>query len=84
MGRASDSCKNAKDSGHSNCDTSFEYTPAEGFSGTDKFTYTIIDSNGATESATVTVTVKAAVSEIQELPTGALEDGEGKSDNDND
>jgi hypothetical protein len=71
------------DSGRGTHNEKIEYTPAEGFSGTDKFTYTIIDSNGATESATVTVTVKAAVSETEELPTGALEDGEGKSDSDN-
>ena len=35
-----------------------EYTPANGFSGTDSFTYTINDGNGATASATVTITVK--------------------------
>ena len=76
---------NDDDSGRGTHNEKIEYTPAEGFSGTDKFTYTIIDSNGATESATVTVTVNAAaVSETEELPTGALEDGEGKSDNDND
>lgn len=37
----------------------FTYTPASGFSGEDSFTYTILDSNGATSSANVTVTVAA-------------------------
>lgn len=36
------------------------YTPASGFSGTETFTYTLRDSNGATAQATVTVTVEAA------------------------
>jgi hypothetical protein len=83
-GDNNDNNNNDDDSGRGTHNEKIEYTPAEGFSGTDKFTYTIIDSNGATESATVTVTVKAAVSETEELPTGALEDGEGKSDSDND
>ncbi len=60
-----------------------KYTPAEGFSGTDDFTYTIVDSNGATESATVTVTVNQVVAETEELPKGALEDGESEENNDN-
>lgn len=70
------------DTGRGTHNERIEYTPAEGFSGTDKFTYTIIDSNGATESATVTVTVKQVIAETEELPEGALEDGEGKGDND--
>ncbi|MGH8171781.1 MAG: Ig-like domain-containing protein, partial [Rhodanobacteraceae bacterium] len=35
------------------------YTPANGFSGTDRFTYTIDDGRGGTASANVTVTVGA-------------------------
>ncbi len=35
------------------------YTPNTGFTGTDSFTYTITDSNGLTETATITVTVEA-------------------------
>ena len=38
-----------------------EYAPAEGFFGNDEFTYTIADNNGATDSATVTVTVNQIV-----------------------
>ncbi|HJU35067.1 MAG TPA: Ig-like domain-containing protein [Nitrososphaera sp.] len=38
-----------------------EYAPAEGFFGTDEFTYTIADNNGATDSAKVTVTVNQIV-----------------------
>jgi hypothetical protein len=38
-----------------------EYTPAEGFFGNDEFTYAIVDANGATDSATVTVTVNEVI-----------------------
>ncbi|HSN70969.1 MAG TPA: autotransporter domain-containing protein, partial [Steroidobacteraceae bacterium] len=46
------------------------YTPAAGFTGTDRFTYTISDSVGATASATVTVTVNAI--EPPALPTAVI------------
>jgi hypothetical protein len=72
------------DAGSGTNNEKIEYTPAEGFSGTDDFTYTIVDSNGATESATVTVTVNQVVAETEELPKGASEDGESEGDNDND
>jgi len=39
------------------------YTPNEGFSGEDTFGYTVADGNGGSSSATVTVTVEAAVEE---------------------
>jgi hypothetical protein len=45
----------------SNTNERIEYTPAEGFIGTDEFTYTIVDSNGATDSARVTVTVNQVI-----------------------
>ncbi|MEE9313269.1 MAG: Ig-like domain-containing protein, partial [Rhizobiaceae bacterium] len=35
-----------------------EYTPNAGFTGSDTFTYTVTDANGATDTATVTVDVK--------------------------
>jgi len=38
----------------------FVYTPAEGFTGTDTFTYTISDPSGATSTATVTIVVTAS------------------------
>ncbi|MGK0270916.1 MAG: outer membrane protein OmpA-like peptidoglycan-associated protein [Cocleimonas sp.] len=38
-----------------------QYTPNIGYTGTDSFTYTIKDSNGLTETATVTITVEADV-----------------------
>ncbi|MEL6783138.1 MAG: SdrD B-like domain-containing protein, partial [Pseudomonadota bacterium] len=38
-------------------DGKIEYTPNDGFSGQDTFTYTIRDENGATDTATVTVNV---------------------------
>jgi VCBS repeat-containing protein len=40
--------------------TSIDYTPVEGFTGTDTFTYTITDTDGLTDTATVTVTVASA------------------------
>jgi PKD repeat protein len=43
-------------------DGQVRYTPDEGFSGTDNFTYTITDDEGATAQAVVTVTVNAAPS----------------------
>ena len=45
----------------SNTIEKIEYTPAEGFFGNDEFTYTIIDRNGATNSAKVVVTVNQVV-----------------------
>lgn len=40
--------------------TSVVYTPDDGFSGDDSFTYTISDGNGGTDTATVSVTVDEA------------------------
>ena len=40
-------------------DGNLTYTPDAGFTGQDTFTYTIVDSQGATDTATVTVTVNA-------------------------
>ena len=39
--------------------TAVRYTPDAGFTGTDRFTYTIQDGNGGSATATVTVTVQA-------------------------
>lgn len=39
----------------------FTYTPAAGFSGTDNFSYTLSDLSGATDTATVSVTVSANI-----------------------
>ncbi|WP_460225096.1 tandem-95 repeat protein [Aurantivibrio infirmus] len=44
-----------------NGDGTFTYTPLGGFSGTDSFTYTLIDDDGEMSTATVTVEVTAAV-----------------------
>jgi hypothetical protein len=41
--------------------TQCTYTPANGYSGTDSFSYSIADGFGGTASATVTVTISAAV-----------------------
>ena len=38
----------------------FTYTPNNGFSGSDSFTYTVIDSSGHTDTATVSISVDAA------------------------
>jgi uncharacterized repeat protein (TIGR01451 family) len=42
------------------CDTECEYQPEENFHGSDSFTYTVDDGTGATDTATVDVTVTAA------------------------
>ena len=41
-----------------NPDGSYEYTPAPGFSGEDTFDYTVIDTFGKTDSATVSIEVR--------------------------
>ncbi|MBC6473364.1 MAG: tandem-95 repeat protein [Hormoscilla sp. GM102CHS1] len=46
--------ENARDRNNNN---SLHYTPANGFRGTDSFSYSIDDGNGGTSSATVTITV---------------------------
>jgi len=48
------------------------YTPPGGFTGTDTFTYTITDTNGATGSATVSVQVQAGVAN----PSGGSQGGD--------
>ncbi len=50
-----------------NGDGTFTYTPDPDFSGTDSFTYTICDSSGLCDSATVTVTVDP----VNDDPTAA-------------
>ncbi len=45
-------------------DGDFTYTPATGYTGSDSFTYTLKDSNGATDTATVSLTIG--------LPSGAV------------
>lgn len=40
-------------------DGAIRYTPAEGFTGSDSFSYTVVDPDGASATATVTVTVLA-------------------------
>jgi len=42
-----------------NNDGTVTYTPNNGFSGTDSFTYTVVDGNGGSATATATVTVDA-------------------------
>ncbi|MBX0305767.1 Ig-like domain-containing protein [Haloarcula salinisoli] len=41
-------------------DGSFEYTPDDGFTGEDSFTYQVSDGSGGTDTATVTITVTEA------------------------
>jgi VCBS repeat-containing protein len=60
-------------------DGTFEYQPDEDFNGTDSFTYTVSDGNGATDRATVTITVNS----INDAPTldantGLTVDAEGQ------
>ena len=52
-------------------DGSYTYVPADGFSGTDSFDYTVTDGNGKTDTVTVTVLVRpAAVDDTITLPAG--------------
>ena len=46
-------------------DGSFTYTPDADFFGTDSFTYTITDADGATDTATVTITINS----VNDAPT---------------
>lgn len=55
-----------------NPDGSFEYTPAEGFLGTDSFTYVANDGTADSDLATVTITVEAV--EPENLPPAAQND----------
>ena len=52
------------------------YTPSTGFSGVDEFTYTVTDPSGATDSASVTITV----SNVNAVPS-ALNDSASTSEN---
>ncbi len=49
-------------------DGTFVYTPAVGFSGTDGFVYEICDTEGACDTATVTITVSSATGEVAFVP----------------
>jgi VCBS repeat-containing protein len=44
-----------------NADGSFTYTPDTGFFGTDTFTYQIVDGQGGTDTAVVTLTVNETI-----------------------
>jgi len=58
--------------------TSVSYTPNSNFFGTDTFTYTIIDGNGGTDTATVNVTVtnvQDAPDAVDDTPTVAEDSG---------
>lgn len=59
-----------------NTDGSFTYNPAPGFSGADSFTYTIADSDNATDTATVSITVGTPVWFINNT---AVSTGDGRS-----
>jgi hypothetical protein len=43
------------------CTTTCTYVPADGYTGSDSFAYTITDGNGGTDTATVTITVVPAI-----------------------
>ncbi|MDQ4101323.1 MAG: Ig-like domain-containing protein [Thermoproteota archaeon] len=77
---SNDSDNDDEGAGRSLVNEKIEYTPAKGFFGTDPFTYTIVDTNGAIAFATVTVTVSQIVAESEEeellSPTNALDRGD--------
>ncbi|HEX2120417.1 MAG TPA: cadherin-like domain-containing protein, partial [Thermoanaerobaculia bacterium] len=54
-----------------NADNSIAYTPAANYHGSDSFTYSIRDANGATDSATVSVTVTS----VNDLPVANNDSG---------
>lgn len=62
-----------------NGDNTLQYTPDNGFIGTDTISYTISDGNGETDTATVTVTVSEVVTNT---PPSAINDSAG-TDEDN-
>ncbi len=51
-----------------NADGTFTYTPPDGFTGTDRFTYTAGDGNGVYANANVTLTVQEAAPDPSVLP----------------
>ncbi|MFN2626888.1 MAG: Ig-like domain-containing protein, partial [Mycobacteriales bacterium] len=58
-----------------NADETITYTPAAGFSGTDTFDYDISDPEGATDTGTVTVTVRANNAPVARDDTANTEQG---------
>ncbi|MEM6374586.1 MAG: cadherin-like domain-containing protein, partial [Pseudomonadota bacterium] len=57
-----------------NSNGSFTYTPNQGFSGQDSFTYSASDGNGGSDTATVTITVNA-VAPPPPPPSGLITNG---------
>jgi ribosomal protein L24E len=57
-----------------NADGSYVYTPAQGYSGPDSFSYTVTDHSGATSTATITLTVSP-------LPITAKDDSNSGNEN---
>ena len=56
---------------------SLRYTPATFFSGNDNFTYTIFDSNGGTDTATVSVNVEGSSTNLGQIGGVKFEDLDG-------
>lgn len=54
-------------------DGSYVYTPATGFTGTDRFTYTVTDASGQTTTATAVMTVVAAATATDDSAVGAVD-----------
>ncbi|MBL4852298.1 MAG: tandem-95 repeat protein [Gammaproteobacteria bacterium] len=52
-----------------NADGTFEYIPNEDFNGTDSFTYQITDGNGATDTATVNISINAVADAVDDSQT---------------
>ncbi len=58
-----------------NADNTISYTPDEGYYGTDSFDYTVSDSNGSFDTATVTVTVNGAPNAADDMASTAEDTG---------
>ncbi|MBQ4916313.1 gliding motility-associated C-terminal domain-containing protein, partial [Maribacter sp. MMG018] len=61
-------------------DDTVTYTPNDGFYGTDSFEYTICDSFGNCDTATVTITVEESISKKIEVNQMVTPNGDGKND----
>jgi len=66
--------------GTTTTDASFVYyTPTQGFSGSDSFTYTISDNHGGTDTATVSITIQLNAPPVKpQRPTGPSQGKVGK------
>ncbi|UWX54062.1 gliding motility-associated C-terminal domain-containing protein [Maribacter litopenaei] len=61
-------------------DDTIVYTPNEGFNGTDSFEYTVCDTEGNCDTATVTIIVEESITQKVEVNQLLTPNGDGKND----